>query len=87
MLDPALGLEQSLHGTGKRLANLLGAAEPPYHASFQAHPLPPGHRLRNRCVEPIQLVYFTDRHYNPADEFRIAYNHPAIACDWETQHK
>ena len=81
MLDPALGLEQSLHGTGKRLANLLGAAEPPYHASFQAHPLPPGHRLRNRCVEPIQLVYFTDRHYNLAG--RTADCHPAIAYGWE----
>ena len=34
-----------------------------------------------------ELLYFTDRHYNPADELRIAYNDPAIAYDWETQHK
>jgi dTDP-4-dehydrorhamnose 3,5-epimerase len=51
--------------------------------------IPPGvgHGYKALGVEPVQLVYFTDRHYNPADEFRIAYNHPAIAYDWETQHK
>ena len=38
-------------------------------------------------VESFQLVYFTDRHYNPADEFRTAYNCPAIAYDWEVQRK
>jgi hypothetical protein len=43
--------------------------------------------VRALGVEPIPLLYFTDRHYNPADELRIAYNDPAIAYDWETQHK
>ncbi|HEY2120395.1 MAG TPA: dTDP-4-dehydrorhamnose 3,5-epimerase family protein [Candidatus Acidoferrum sp.] len=51
--------------------------------------IPPGvgHGYKALGVEPIQLLYFTDRHYNPADELRIAYNDPAIAYDWETQHK
>ena len=51
--------------------------------------IPPGvgHGYKALGVEPIQLLYITDRHYNPADEFRIPYNDPAIAYDWETQHK
>lgn len=52
-------------------------------------PIPPGvgHGYKALGVEPVQLLYFTDRHYNPADELRIADNDPAIADDWETQHK
>ncbi len=38
-------------------------------------------------MEPSMLVYMTDRYYNPADEGRIAYNHPGLNYDWETQHK
>jgi dTDP-4-dehydrorhamnose 3,5-epimerase len=51
--------------------------------------IPPGvgHGYKALGVDPIQLLYFTDRHYNPSDELRIAYNDPAIAYDWETQHK
>lgn len=51
--------------------------------------IPPGvaHGYKALGVEPIQLVYFTDRHYNPADELRLPYNHPDVAYDWETQHK
>jgi dTDP-4-dehydrorhamnose 3,5-epimerase len=51
--------------------------------------IPPGvaHGYKALGVEPIQLVYFTDRHYNPADELRLPYDHPEIAYDWETQHK
>jgi len=51
--------------------------------------IPPGvgHGYKALGVEPIQLLYFTDRHYNPADELRIAYDDEAIAYDWETQHK
>jgi dTDP-4-dehydrorhamnose 3,5-epimerase len=51
--------------------------------------IPPGvaHGYKALGVEPCQLVYFTDRHYNPADELRLPYNHPDIAYDWETQHK
>lgn len=51
--------------------------------------IPPGvgHGYKALGVEPIQLVYFTDRHYNPADELRLPHNHPDIAYDWEIQHK
>jgi dTDP-4-dehydrorhamnose 3,5-epimerase len=51
--------------------------------------IPPGvgHGYKALGVEPIQLVYFTDRHYNPADELRLPYDHPDIAYDWEIQHK
>jgi len=47
--------------------------------------IPPGggHGYKALGLEPIQLVYFTDRHYNPFDEFRIVYNHHAVAYDWE----
>ena len=39
---------------------------------------PPGvrHGYKALGVEPVQLLYFTDRHYNPADELRIAYQRP-----------
>jgi dTDP-4-dehydrorhamnose 3,5-epimerase len=51
--------------------------------------VPPGvgHGYKALGVEPIQLLYLTDRHYNPADELRIPYNDPDIAYDWETQFK
>lgn len=51
--------------------------------------IPPGvgHGYKALGVEPIQLIYFTDRHYNPADELRLPYDHPDVAYDWETQHK
>jgi dTDP-4-dehydrorhamnose 3,5-epimerase len=51
--------------------------------------IPPGigHGYKALGIEPIQLIYFTDRYYNPADELRIAYNDPNIAYDWEVQHK
>ena len=51
--------------------------------------IPPGvgHGYKALGIEPVQLVYLTDRHYNPADELRIPYNDPDIAYDWEIQHK
>lgn len=51
--------------------------------------IPPGvgHGYKALGIEPINLLYFTDRHYNPADELRIAYNDPNIGYDWETQFK
>jgi dTDP-4-dehydrorhamnose 3,5-epimerase len=51
--------------------------------------IPPGigHGYKALGVEPIQLLYMTDRHYNPADELRLPYNDPNISYDWETQHK
>ena len=51
--------------------------------------IPPGvgHGYKALGIDPIQLVYLTDRHYNPSDELRIPYNDPDIAYDWEIQHK
>jgi dTDP-4-dehydrorhamnose 3,5-epimerase len=51
--------------------------------------IPPGvgHGYKVVSPEAGMLVYVTDKHYNPADEGRIAYNHPAIDYDWETQYK
>jgi dTDP-4-dehydrorhamnose 3,5-epimerase len=51
--------------------------------------IPPGvgHGYKVLGTQPAQLVYFTDRYYNPKDEGRLAYDHPEIGYDWETQHK
>jgi len=51
--------------------------------------IPPGvgHGYKVLGIQPAQLVYLTDRYYNPEDEGRLPYNHPDIAYDWELQHK
>jgi dTDP-4-dehydrorhamnose 3,5-epimerase len=51
--------------------------------------IPPGvaHGYKVVGTEPSLLIYATDRFYNPADEGRIAYNHPDLNYDWELQHK
>lgn len=51
--------------------------------------IPPGigHGYKVVSPESGMLVYVTNQQYNPADEGRIAYDHPSIAYDWETQHK
>jgi dTDP-4-dehydrorhamnose 3,5-epimerase len=51
--------------------------------------VPPGIGHGYKVVSPEAglLVYVTNKLYNPADEGRIAYNHPNINYDWETQHK
>jgi dTDP-4-dehydrorhamnose 3,5-epimerase len=51
--------------------------------------IPPGvaHGYKVLGTQPVQLVYLTDRFYNPADEGRLAYNDPRIGYDWELQHK
>jgi dTDP-4-dehydrorhamnose 3,5-epimerase len=51
--------------------------------------IPPGvgHGYKVLGTQPAQLVYVTDRYYNPEDEGRIAYDHPDIGYDWEIQHK
>jgi dTDP-4-dehydrorhamnose 3,5-epimerase len=46
-----------------------------------------GHGYKALGIEPINLMYFTDRHYNPADELRLVYNDRNIGYDWETQFK
>ncbi len=51
--------------------------------------IPPGvaHGYKVIGRDAAMLVYLTNRYYNPKDEGRIPYDHPAIAYDWETQHK
>jgi dTDP-4-dehydrorhamnose 3,5-epimerase len=51
--------------------------------------IPPGvgHGYKVVGPDPGMLVYVTNRHYDPSDEGRIAYNDPSIAYDWETQYK
>ena len=51
--------------------------------------IPPGvaHGYKVLGTQPAQLLYLTDRFYNPEDEGRLPYNHPDIAYDWEVQHK
>jgi len=51
--------------------------------------IPPGvgHGYKVLGTQPAQLVYVTDRYYNPEDEGRIAYDHPDVGYDWEIQHK
>ena len=51
--------------------------------------IPPGvaHGYKVLGREAALLVYLTDRHYDPADEGRLAYDSPRLAYDWEIQHK
>src|SRR5271155_1082793 len=75
----------------RRHSKTFGAINTIYAGCFRPWQIliPPGvgHGYKALGVEPIQLIYFTDRHYNPADELRIAYNDPDISYDWEIQHK
>jgi dTDP-4-dehydrorhamnose 3,5-epimerase len=51
--------------------------------------IPPGvgHGYKVLGTQPAQLVYLTDRFYNPKDEGRLPYDHPDVGYDWEIQHK
>jgi len=51
--------------------------------------IPPGvaHGYKVLGTAPAQLVYLTDRYYNPDDEGRLPHDHPDIAYNWEIQHK
>ena len=88
---PVSGMVQVFLYDLRRKSPTFGAINTIFAGRFQPWEIliPPGvaHGYKALGVEPIQLVYFTDRHYNPADELRLPYNHPDIAYDWETQHK
>jgi len=88
---PVSGMVQAFLYDLRRRSKTFGAINTIFVGRFQPWEIliPPGvaHGYKALGVEPIQLVYFTDRHYNPADELRLPYNHPDIAYDWETQHK
>lgn len=51
--------------------------------------IPPGvaHGYKVIGESPATLIYLTDRHYNPADEGRLAHDSAELAYDWETQRK
>jgi dTDP-4-dehydrorhamnose 3,5-epimerase len=88
---PVSGMVQAFLYDLRVQSRTFGAINTIYSGRFQPWEIliPPGvaHGYKALGVEPIQLVYFTDRHYNPADELRLPYDHPKIAYDWEIQHK
>jgi dTDP-4-dehydrorhamnose 3,5-epimerase len=88
---PLSGMVQVFLYDLRRNSPTFGAINTIFAGRFQPWEIliPPGvaHGYKALGIEPIQLVYFTDRHYNPADELRLPYDHPDIAYDWETQHK
>jgi len=88
---PVSGMLQVFLYDLRRNSSTFGAINTIFAGRFQPWEIliPPGvaHGYKALGVDPIQLVYFTDRHYNPADELRLAYDHPDIAYDWEIQHK
>jgi dTDP-4-dehydrorhamnose 3,5-epimerase len=88
---PVSGMVQVFLCDLRRNSRTFGAINTIFAGRFQPWEIliPPGvgHGYKALGVEPIQLVYFTNRHYNPADELRLPYDHPDIAYDWEIQHK
>jgi dTDP-4-dehydrorhamnose 3,5-epimerase len=88
---PISGMVQVFLYDLRRNSSTFGAINTIFAGRFQPWEIliPPGvaHGYKALGVEPIHLVYFTDRHYNPADELRLPYDHPDIAYDWEIQHK
>jgi dTDP-4-dehydrorhamnose 3,5-epimerase len=88
---PVSGMVQVFLYDLRRQSSTFGAINTIFAGRFQPWEIliPPGvaHGYKALGVDPIQLVYFTDRHYNPADELRLPYDHPDIAYDWEIQHK
>jgi len=88
---PISGMIQVFLYDLRRGSNTFGRINTLYVGRFRPWEIliPPGvaHGYKTLGNEPAQLLYLTDRYYNPADEGRLAYDHPEIAYDWETQHK
>src|SRR5437773_4668965 len=88
---PVSGMVQVFLCDLRRHSKTFGLINTIYAGRFRPWEIliPPGvgHGYKALGVEAIQLLYMTDRHYNPADELRLPYNDPNIAYDWETQHK
>jgi dTDP-4-dehydrorhamnose 3,5-epimerase len=88
---PVSGMLQVFLCDLRRHSKTFGAINTLYVGRFRPWEIliPPGvgHGYKALGIEPINLLYFTDRHYNPADELRLTYNDPNIAYDWETQFK
>jgi dTDP-4-dehydrorhamnose 3,5-epimerase len=88
---PVSGMLQVFLCDLRRHSRTFGAINTIYAGRFRPWEIliPPGigHGYKALGIEPVQLLYFTDRHYNPADELRLAYDDPNVSYDWETQFK
>lgn len=88
---PTAGLLQIALVDLRRGSRTYGAKNTFYLGALRPWQLliPPGvaHGYKVIGDQPSVLVYITNRTYDPKDEGRIAYNDPAIAYDWELQHK
>lgn len=88
---PAKGMFQVALADLREGSSTFGARNTFYLGNLRPWQLliPPGvaHGYKVIGSEPGMLIYITNKHYDPADEGRIAYNDPGIAYDWETQHK
>src|SRR5215472_17609466 len=72
---PVTGMVQVFLYDLRRHSKTFGTINTIFAGRFQPWEIliPPGvgHGYKALGIEPIQLVYFTDRHYNPADELRL----------------
>jgi dTDP-4-dehydrorhamnose 3,5-epimerase len=88
---PIAGMLQVLLYDMRRTSKTFGLINTLYVGQLRPWEIliPPGigHGYKVLGTQPAQLVYFTDRFYNPNDEGRLAYDHPDIGYDWEIQHK
>jgi dTDP-4-dehydrorhamnose 3,5-epimerase len=88
---PIIGIFQVLLCDLRRDSSTFGLINTLYVGQLRPWKIliPPGvgHGYKVLGTQPAQLVYVTDRYYNPEDEGRLSYDHPDIGYDWETQHK
>ena len=88
---PAKGMFQVALADLREGSASFGARNTFYVGSLRPWQLliPPGvaHGYKVIGNDAAMLIYITNKHYNPVDEGRIAYNDPGISYDWELQHK
>jgi dTDP-4-dehydrorhamnose 3,5-epimerase len=88
---PVSGMIQVFLYDLRRASNTFGRINTLYVGRFCPWEIliPPGvaHGYKTLGNDAAQLLYLTDRYYNPADEGRLPYDHPDVAYDWEMQHK
>lgn len=88
---PAMGMFQVVLVDFRPHSKTFGAKNTLYVGALKPWQIliPPGvgHGYKVIGADSAMLVYVTDRFYDPQDEGRIPYDNPAIAYDWELQHK
>jgi dTDP-4-dehydrorhamnose 3,5-epimerase len=88
---PIAGMLQVFLYDMRRGSKTFGLINTPYVGQLQPWEIliPPGigHGYKVLGTQPAQLVYLTDRYYDPKDEGRLPYDHPDVGYDWEIQHK